>query len=63
MSAGDNKYIWLGTRRLFNGLTLIFRVDEAGLFIAHAYTFSDTTSTFIVECTEETWRQRRPGRQ
>ena len=54
-----NRYIWLGTRQLFHGLTLIFREHEAGLFIAHAYKFNDTTSTFIVECNEATWRNAR----
>jgi anthraniloyl-CoA monooxygenase len=54
-----NKYIWLGTPRLFHGLTLIFREHEAGLFIAHAYKFNDSTSTFIVECSEATWRNSR----
>jgi anthraniloyl-CoA monooxygenase len=51
-----NKYIWLGTNQLFDGLTLTFRQNEAGLFIAHSYRFSKTTSTFIVECGEEVWR-------
>jgi anthraniloyl-CoA monooxygenase len=56
---GKNKYIWLGTRHLFHGLTLIFRRHEAGLFIAHAYKFDESTSTFIVECSEATWRNAR----
>ena len=34
-----NKYIWLGTRQVFDGLTLTFREAEAGLFIAHSYRF------------------------
>jgi anthraniloyl-CoA monooxygenase len=51
-----NKYIWLGTERLFHGLTLTFRESEAGHFIAHSYKFNRTTSTFIVECSEATWR-------
>ncbi|HLF83442.1 MAG TPA: FAD-dependent monooxygenase [Blastocatellia bacterium] len=54
-----NRYIWLGTRQLFDGLTLIFREHEAGLFIAHAYKFNDTTSAFIVECSDATWRNAR----
>ncbi len=54
-----NRYIWLGTHQLFHGLTLIFREHEAGLFIAHAYKFDDSTSTFIVECSEATWRSAR----
>jgi anthraniloyl-CoA monooxygenase len=51
-----NKYIWLGTNQLFHGLTLTFRENEAGRFIAHSYKFDKTTSTFIVECDEATWR-------
>lgn len=56
---GKNRYIWLGTHQLFDGLTLTFREHEAGLFIAHSYKFDDTTSTFIVECSEATWRNAR----
>lgn len=52
-----NKYIWLGTHRLFHGLTLTFRVTDAGVFAAHSYKFSKTTSTFIVECPPETWER------
>ena len=55
VEVGKNKYIWLGTHRLFNGLTLTFRENDAGLFIAHSYKFNKTTSTFIVECDERTW--------
>jgi 2-polyprenyl-6-methoxyphenol hydroxylase-like FAD-dependent oxidoreductase len=51
-----NKYIWLGTRQLFHGLTLTFRETDAGLFIAHSYKFNKTTSTFIVECSEAVWQ-------
>jgi len=51
----QNRYIWLGTPQTFHGLTMIFRQTETGLFIAHAYQFSPTTSTFIVECPPETW--------
>ena len=30
---------------------------EYGLFQVHAYPFDAKTSTFIVECTEDTWRR------
>jgi anthraniloyl-CoA monooxygenase len=53
---GRNKYIWLGTRRLFHGLTLTFVQHPTGLYTAHSYKFEAQTSTFIVECAEETWR-------
>lgn len=54
---GKNKFIWLGTRHLFTGLTLGFVESEAGPFACHAYRFNENTSTFIAECTEETWRR------
>ena len=53
---GRNRYIWLGTPRLFHGLTLTFVPHETGLYAAHSYKFDRQTSTFIVECSEETWR-------
>jgi anthraniloyl-CoA monooxygenase len=53
---GRNKYIWLGTPRLFHGLTLTFVTHETGVYAAHSYKFDGQTSTFIVECSEATWR-------
>src|SRR5215204_3266871 len=50
-----NRYIWYGTNPLFHGLTLTFRENAAGVFAAHSYKFSPTTSTFIVECDPQTW--------
>ena len=50
-----NKYVWLGTTQLFHGLTLTFRENEAGRFIAHSYKFDKSASAFIVECDEATW--------
>jgi len=51
-----NKFIWLGTHRLFDAFTFLFEETEHGWIQAHAYRFDQDTSTFIVECTEETWR-------
>ena len=48
-----NRYLWLGTPRLFAGLTLIFRENEAGAFAAHSYRFGPERSTFIVEAVGE----------
>jgi anthraniloyl-CoA monooxygenase len=42
---------------LFHGLTLTFRESDAGLFIAHSYKFDAATSTFIVECGQQTWER------
>jgi len=50
-----NKFIWLGTRKLFDAFTFIFKETPAGWIWVHAYCFDENTSTFIVECQEETW--------
>ena len=51
----QNKYVWLGTKQSFDGLTMVFKQAPAGLFISHSYPFSQTHSTFLVECPPETW--------
>jgi anthraniloyl-CoA monooxygenase len=55
LSVRKNRYIWYGTNQLFHGLTLTFHESEAGVFTAHSYKFNKTTSTFIVECDDETF--------
>jgi anthraniloyl-CoA monooxygenase len=57
LNAGKNRYIWLGTTRLFHGITLTFHETAHGAFAAHSYKYSPTHSTFIVECAEATWRK------
>jgi anthraniloyl-CoA monooxygenase len=52
---GKARYIWLGTHKVLDSFTFIFRENEHGLFQVHAYPFSGTTSTFIVECDEASW--------
>ena len=51
-----NKFVWLGTRKLFDAFTFIFEETAHGWVWAHAYRFDENTSTFIVECAEHTWR-------
>jgi anthraniloyl-CoA monooxygenase len=51
-----NKFIWLGTGQKFEAFTFIFNETEHGWIWAHAYRFERETSTFIVECSEATWR-------
>jgi anthraniloyl-CoA monooxygenase len=51
-----NRFIWLGTHRLYDAFTFDFRKTAHGWFQAHIYKFDDTTSTFIVECPEQVWR-------
>lgn len=51
-----NRFCWLGTTRLFNAFAFLFENTEAGWIWAHAYRFDETHSTFIVECSPETWQ-------
>ena len=52
------KYIWLGTHQKFDdAFTFIFEETEHGWIWAHAYQFDAETATFIVECSEATWRR------
>ncbi|MDQ3548349.1 MAG: FAD-dependent monooxygenase [Chloroflexota bacterium] len=53
---GRARFVWYGTDKPFDAFTFIFRDTEYGLFTVHSYPFDATTSTFIVECHEETWR-------
>ena len=52
---GKARYIWLGAHKVLDAFTFIFKENEHGLFQVHAYPFSGTTSTFIVECDETSW--------
>ncbi|MGO8949210.1 MAG: FAD-dependent monooxygenase [Ktedonobacterales bacterium] len=55
--SGKAKFIWLGTDKVLDAFTFIFRENEHGLFQVHAYPFSGYTSTFIVECSHDTWQR------
>lgn len=51
------KFVWLGTHQKFDdAFTFIFVETEHGWVWAHAYQFETDTATFIVECSEETYR-------
>jgi anthraniloyl-CoA monooxygenase len=51
-----NRYIWLGTTRLFDAFTFIFVETPTGVYQVHAYRFNEAQSAFIVECDESSWR-------
>jgi anthraniloyl-CoA monooxygenase len=52
----STRYIWLGTTFPFEAFTFYFVENEHGVFQAHCYRFDESTSTFIVECDERSWR-------
>ena len=52
---GRAPFIWLGTDRVFDAFTFIFRENEHGTFQVHAYPFTRDRSTFIVETNDATF--------
>ena len=51
-----NRFIWLGTTRLYDAFNFTFVKTEHGWFQAHVYKFDDKTTTFIVETPEHVWK-------
>ena len=57
------RFTWLGTTKPLDAFTFHFVVDEAGLWMVHAYPFQmgssadgEARGTWIVETHEDTWR-------
>lgn len=51
------RFVWLGTKKVFDAFNFIFVENEHGWFQAHAYRFEDGLSTFIIETPNETWEK------
>ncbi|GAA4600628.1 bifunctional salicylyl-CoA 5-hydroxylase/oxidoreductase [Actinoallomurus liliacearum] len=52
-----NKYMWLGTDRVFEAFQFFIKQTEWGTMQVHGYPYSDGGSTFIVEMHEDVWRR------
>ncbi|MGW5103261.1 FAD-dependent monooxygenase [Streptomyces sp. NPDC004100] len=52
---GRNRYVWLGTTRVFDAFTFAFTETGHGWIWAYGYPYDDTHSTCVVECTPETY--------
>ncbi len=51
-----NRYIWLGTKQLFDAFNFVFEKTAHGWFQAHVYKFDETTTTFIIETPDAVWK-------
>lgn len=52
-----NRFVWLGTSKIFEAFTFAFEPTEAGWVWSHAYRYAEDGSTFIVEMAEETFER------
>jgi 2-polyprenyl-6-methoxyphenol hydroxylase-like FAD-dependent oxidoreductase len=55
LAVGRNRYVWLGTDKVFDGFTFGFVQTDFGWTWCHAYGSDGHSSTFIVECPPEVW--------
>lgn len=53
---GDAYFMWCGSTTVFDCLTFLFEDNNDGSFGVHAYPFDATTSTFLVETDQASWR-------
>ena len=52
-----NKFVWMGSTKPLDAFTYFFRTTEHGTFVAHSYQYEEGMSTWIFECTNETWER------
>ncbi|WP_321795996.1 FAD-dependent monooxygenase [Caballeronia sp. J97] len=50
-----NHFAWYGVGKAFEYPALVFREYQGGYFVAHYYPYSETMSTFVAECDDQTW--------
>jgi len=54
---GRNKYIWLGTDKVFEAFKFFIREEPCGVMQVHGYPYGSDGSTVIVEMREDVWRR------
>lgn len=53
----QNRFVWLGSTKPLDAFTYFFRNTEHGLIVAHSYQYEEGMSTWIFECSDETWQK------
>jgi anthraniloyl-CoA monooxygenase len=53
----QNRFVWLGSTKPLDAFTYFFRNTEQGLIVAHSYQYQEGMSTWIFECSDETWQK------
>ena len=51
-----NRFVWLGSTKPLDAFTYFFRTTPHGTIVAHTYQYEPGMSTWIFECSDETWK-------
>ena len=51
-----NKFTWLGSTRPLDAFKYFFREAPEGVLLAHCYQYEPQRSTWVIEMSEQTWR-------
>ena len=52
-----NRFVWLGSTKPLDAFTYFFRTTPFGTIVAHSYQYEPGMSTWIFECSEETYQK------
>lgn len=52
-----NRFVWLGSTKPLDAFTYFFRTTQHGTIVAHTYQYEAGMSTWIFECSDETWQK------
>ena len=53
----SNRFVWMGSTKPLDAFTYFFRTTPYGLIVAHTYQYEEGMSTWIFECTDDTWQK------
>lgn len=57
ISLKKNRFVWLGSTKPLDAFTYFFRNTAHGLIVAHSYQYEPGMSTWIFECSDDTWQK------
>ena len=57
ISLKKNRFVWLGSTKPLDAFTYFFRTTLHGTIVAHSYQYQPGMSTWIFECSDETWKK------
>lgn len=57
ISLKKNRFVWLGSTKPLDAFTYFFRTTPHGTIVAHTYQYEEGMSTWIFECSDETWQK------